>query len=102
MVWLLAAEDGADPPRATDDVDLVVDIRAEPAGIRDLFHRLEDNSFDLEGISPDSVGHRYVRATAQGPGSIMFDVLAPDKVVLGLIASQLKALARLKRRPSRP
>ena len=25
MVWLLAADHGVDPPRATDDVDLVVD-----------------------------------------------------------------------------
>lgn len=80
MVWLLAAEHGADPPRVTDDVDLVVDIRAEPTGIRDLCHWLENNSFDLAGISPDGIGHRYVRAAAPGPGSIMFDVLAPDNV----------------------
>jgi len=80
MVWLLAAEHGVDPPRATDDVDLVVDIRAEPAGIRNLCHWLEDNGFELAGISPDGIGHRYVRAASPGPGSIMFDVLAPDKV----------------------
>lgn len=80
MVWLLAAEYGADPPRATDDVDLVVDIRAEPAGIRDLCRWLEDNSFELEGISPDGIGHRYVKAAEPGPGRIMFDVLAPDNV----------------------
>ena len=43
MVWLLAAEHGAVPPRPTDDVDLVVDIRAEPTGIRDLCRWLEDN-----------------------------------------------------------
>jgi hypothetical protein len=80
MVWLLAAEHGADPPRATDDVDLVVDIRAEPTGISDLCHWLENKSFDLAGISPDGIGHRYVRAAAPGPGSIMFDVLAPDNI----------------------
>jgi hypothetical protein len=33
MVWLLAAEHGVNPPRATDDVDLVVDIRSDPAGM---------------------------------------------------------------------
>jgi hypothetical protein len=38
MAWLLAAEHGADPPWATDDIDLVVDICAEPTGIRDLCH----------------------------------------------------------------
>jgi hypothetical protein len=80
MVWLLAAEYGADPPRATDDVDLVVDIRAEPTGIRDLCRWLEDNSIELDGISPDGIGHRYVKAAEPGPGRIMFDVLAPDNV----------------------
>jgi hypothetical protein len=80
MVWVLAAEYGADPLRATDDVDLVVDIRAEPTGIRDLCRWLEDNGFELEGVSPDGIGHRFVRPAEPGPGRIMFDVLAPDHV----------------------
>src|SRR5262249_48007000 len=78
MVWLLAAEHGADPPRATVDIDLVVDIRAEPTGLRDLCRWLEANDFDLEGISPEGIGHRYVREADPGPGRIMFDVLAMD------------------------
>src|SRR5260370_38493412 len=57
MVWLLATEHGADPPRATDDIDLVVDIRAEPTGIRDICRWLEDQGFDLDGISPEGIGH---------------------------------------------
>ena len=80
MVWLLAAEHGADPPRATDDVDLVVDIRAEPAGIRDLCRWLGDKGFNLEGISPEGIGHRYVRQADPGQGEIKVDVLAPDNV----------------------
>jgi hypothetical protein len=36
MVWLLAAEHGVTPLRATDDVDVVVDIRSEPTGIQAL------------------------------------------------------------------
>lgn len=80
MVWLHAAEYGADPPRATDDVDLVVDIRAEPTAIRDLCRWLEDNSIELEGISPDGIGHRYMKAAEPEPGRITFDVLAPDNV----------------------
>lgn len=47
MVWLLGAEHGVDPPRATDDVDLVVDIRAEPAGIRD------------RSLTRDNLGRRH-------------------------------------------
>ena len=80
MVWLLAAEHGAAPPRATDDVDLVVDIRAEPAGIRDLCRWLGDRGFNLEGISPEGIGHRYVRQADPGQGEIKVDVLAPDNV----------------------
>lgn len=36
MVWLLAAEHRVAPLRATDDVDVVVDIRSEPTGIQAL------------------------------------------------------------------
>ena len=80
MVWLLATERGVDPPRATDDVDVVVDIRSEPDGIRELCLWLESSGFDLEGISPEGIGHRYVRAASPGPGRVIFDVLAPDNV----------------------
>lgn len=80
MVWLLAAEHGAKPLRATDDVDLVVDIRSEPGGIRRLCQWLEGQGFGLEGINPEGIGHRYVRTADPGPGKIIFDVLAPDKV----------------------
>ena len=80
MVWLLAAEHHADPPRATDDVDVVVDVRAEPTGIRKLCLWLEERDFDLEGISPEGIGHRYVKPANPGPGQIIFDVLAPDNV----------------------
>lgn len=78
MVWLLAAEHGARPPRATDDVDIVADLRAKQASIRELCRWLEDNDLDLAGISPEGIGHRYVRAASPGPGDIMVDVLAID------------------------
>lgn len=78
MVWLLAAEHGITPLRATDDVDVVVDIRYEPTGIRVLCGWLEDKEFYLDGISPEGIGHRYVKAANPGPGDIVFDVLALD------------------------
>jgi hypothetical protein len=62
MVWLLAAEHGVTPLPATDDVDLVVDIRSVPTGIQALCGWLEDREFHLEGISPEGIGHRYGRA----------------------------------------
>jgi hypothetical protein len=81
MVWLLAAEHDTHPPRATEDVDVVVDVRAEPNGIQDLCNWLEkQRGFDLEGISPEGIGHRYIKAAEPGPGRIIFDVLAPENV----------------------
>ncbi len=80
MVWLLAAEHGAEPLRTTDDVDLVVDIRSDPGGIKRLCQWLEGQGFGLDGINPEGIGHRYVRAAEPGPGKIIFDILAPDKV----------------------
>jgi hypothetical protein len=80
MVWLLATEHGTDPPRATNDVDLVVDIRAEPGGIRKMCRWLESSRFQLDGISPEGIGHRYTRAADPGSGKVIFDVLAPDNI----------------------
>jgi hypothetical protein len=62
MVWLLAAEHGATPVRATNDVDVVADIRADPTGIQAICTWLEGNNFSLDGISPEGVGHRYVKS----------------------------------------
>jgi hypothetical protein len=78
MVWLLAAEHGATPLRATDDVDVVVDIRSEPTGIQALCGWLEENEFGLEGINPEGIGNRFVKPANPGPGNIVFDVLALD------------------------
>lgn len=80
MVWLLAHEYGVEPIRATEDVDVVVDIRADQGLIMRLCAWLESRSFDLEGISTANIGHRYVSTTYNGPGRVAFDILAPDNV----------------------
>jgi hypothetical protein len=80
MVWLLAQEYGVEPIRATEDVDVVVDIGADQGLIRRLCAWLETHSFDLEGISTDGIGHRYISTTYDGPGKVAFDILAPDNV----------------------
>lgn len=36
MVWLHALEHGVEPPRATEDIDVVVDVRAARGAIRRL------------------------------------------------------------------
>ncbi len=78
MMYLLAAENGSVLPRPTDDVDVVVDVRARPDGTEWLADWLGERGFDLEGISADGIGHRFVRMADPGPGRVIFDVLAPE------------------------
>lgn len=80
MVWLLAHEHGVEPIRATEDIDVVVDIRADQRLIMRLCTWLEAREFDLDGISTDNIGHRYVSTTYSGPGKVTFDILAPENV----------------------
>jgi len=80
MVWRFANEHNVDPIRATEDVDVVVDIRADQQAIRRLCSWLESCHLKLEGMNTDGIGHRYVSSTFQGPGRVVFDVLAPDNV----------------------
>jgi hypothetical protein len=80
MVWLLANEHNVDPIRATDDVDVAVDIRTDQQAIRRLCIWLGSRRFELEGTSTDGIGHRYLSSAYQGPGRVLFDVLAPDNV----------------------
>lgn len=80
MVWLFACEYNVDPVRATEDVDVAVDIRADQQAIRRLCAWLESRHLMLEGMNTDGIGHRYVSSTYEGPGKVMFDVLAPDNV----------------------
>ena len=80
MVWLLAHEHGAEPIRVTEDVDVVVDIRADQHLITRMCAWLEAREFSLDGISADGIGHRYVSTTYSGPGKVAFDILAPENV----------------------
>jgi hypothetical protein len=76
MMQLLAAEHGiSDRVRPTDDVDVVVDVRAQPGGTEWLAGWLQDRGFALEGISTDGIGHRFTRAAegariGTGPRSV--------------------------------
>jgi hypothetical protein len=80
MVWLLAQEHGVEPIRATEDVDVVVDIRANQRLMKQLCNWLEANSLNLESISADGIGHRYISADYKGLGRVMFDILAPENL----------------------
>jgi hypothetical protein len=80
MVWLFAHEHGVEPIRATEDVDVAVDIRADQGAIKRLCTWLESRGFQLGGVSRDGIGHRYVSSTYKGPGAVVFDILAPDNL----------------------
>jgi hypothetical protein len=79
MVWLLSIEYDVAPLRTTDDVDVVVDVRANRSGISAIGTWLESHKFDLQ-VSTDGVGHRYIRDGEAGVGNVIFDVLAPENV----------------------
>ena len=80
MVYLLAIENGVEPVRATDDIDLAVDVRAKPGATEWLSQWLVSRGLDIESVSADGIGHRFVRAADPGPGTLIVDVLAPEGV----------------------
>ena len=78
MVYLLAAENGVPPIRATDDVDVAVNVRARPKATEWLAGWLVDKGFALESASADNIGHRFVKPAASAPGRVVFDILPPE------------------------
>lgn len=64
--------------RPTDDVDVLVDVRARRGGTRELGDWLNGVGFAHAGMSPDGIGHRWTRPAERGPGTVVVDVLAPE------------------------
>src|SRR5690606_19214563 len=46
--------------------------RVVTGAVREFVREIEDRGFDLEGISPEGIGHRYIR------NAVSVDVLAPE------------------------
>lgn len=80
MVYVHAAEAGVTTPRPTLDVDVVVDVVAKPDGTMWLSTWLIEQGLVMDGMSPDGIGHRFVKDADPGPGKVSFDVLAPDHI----------------------
>lgn len=80
MVYVHAAEAGVTLSRPTLDVDVVVDVLAKPDGTKWLSSWLIGHGLVMDGMSPDGIGHRFVRDADPGPGKVSVDVLAPDHV----------------------
>lgn len=71
MVHLHCAERGATPTRPTDDIDAVLDVRAEPHVLWSITRELAHLGFAADGESPAGHQHRWVRAGAS------IDILIP-------------------------
>lgn len=78
MVYLLAAEHGVQLPRPTDDVDVVIDVRAQPDGTEQFAAWLVERGFSLDGVSADNIAHRFTKPADPGPGTVIVDILAPE------------------------
>ncbi len=73
MVLLHALEHGVAWPRVSMDLDLLVNVRVATR-LRTFVAGIEALGFELDGMSPELVAHRYRR------GRAAVDVLAPDGV----------------------
>jgi hypothetical protein len=69
MVFLLETERGSRDTRPTDDVEIVIDLRVEPAGLARVHQTLLDAGFGQMLPSTDGIAHRYTRDDrCPGPG----------------------------------
>ncbi len=72
MVFLYEVERESTDVRPTNDIDLVVDLRIEPAALEHTHDVLTRAGFEQDLPSPEGIAHRYRR------GQATIDVLAPD------------------------
>jgi hypothetical protein len=72
MVALHALEHGRMPPRRSEDVDVLVNVRAVHDGTRRLSRALQEEGFSLEPPNLEGIGHRF-----RGD-RVTVDVLAPE------------------------
>lgn len=73
LVHLHCAERDESPPRPTQDIDAVVDVRASQTVLMEFTRALQDLGFTV-GTSGDGVQHRWSRDLAQ------IDVLIPEGI----------------------
>ncbi len=72
MVALHGWAKGREQIRPSRDADVLVNARAVADGTAKLSQTLVDRGYTLDGVSPDGVGHRFVRE------GVIIDVLGPD------------------------
>ncbi len=72
MVDLHGWSKGREPVRPSKDADILVNARALASGVARLSEALHARGFELDGVSPEWIGHRLVK------DGVSIDVLAPD------------------------
>jgi len=72
MVFLHALEHDTVPPRVSTDLDILVNARIVSGAVGAFSADIEALGFELDGMSPEGIAHRYRR------GTVSIDVLAPD------------------------
>ncbi|WP_194815903.1 hypothetical protein [Nocardia sp. XZ_19_385] len=75
MVWMHGAVAGQQPPRVTQDIDVLMDLRAQVSALRKAVTALERLGYRVDGMSPDGLAHRYRR-----DDGTLVDLLAPDNL----------------------
>lgn len=74
MVLLHGLEKERTPPRVSEDLDVVVDVRVRPPVLAKMVGALTSLGFSDTGVSIDGVAHRFMR------GDVVVDLVAPDGV----------------------
>lgn len=72
MVAIHGWQRGREPIRPSRDADVLVNTRAVADGTVKMSEALIDREYELDGISPEGIGHRFVRE------GVSIDVLGPD------------------------
>lgn len=72
MVSIHGWRRGREPIRSSRDADVLVNARAVADGAARMSEALIGRQYKLEGISPEGIGHRFVRE------GVSIDVLGPD------------------------
>ena len=72
MVAIHGWERGREPIRPSKDADILVNARAIADGTARMSEALIDREYKLDGISPEGIGHRFIRE------GVSIDVLGPE------------------------
>lgn len=76
MVLLHGLEYDRYPPAISEDADAVANVRAKPRAIATLVGELKARGFEVDGMSPNSIAHRYIKDAKPLP--LKIDILAPE------------------------